>query len=418
MIRKSTLLLIMILPVWLDVASGQSSYEYMREQIRERQEDTRSQIEELDEQIANYTRRLDRTTEEYQENFKRFEEINRLIALQQERLRQMNREQRQIAEEIELVRNNLADLEERLKNLINQYQETLTYLYKHGRTTELALLFTSSSFNQLMVRSYYLTRFNNYVQSRINQIEETQKELEQSREDLESSLQRNEMALQNIRSEREKLEEQERQQQQVVDALQDDISELEARKMQTERERDNLEETMTKLMREFERLRNAESTGENVERRELFVSEEQLSAFEEEFRRKRGQLPWPVQSGTVTEKFGERVHPVFNTRTKNLGIDIAVPSQTPVRVVNDGYVYGIQPLKGYGDVVFVNHGDFKTAYGNMSEIRVRPNEVLREGDVIGLSGDENSIRGPVLFFLINESGQMVDPERWLRDAPS
>jgi septal ring factor EnvC (AmiA/AmiB activator) len=69
-------------------------------------------------------------------------------------------------------------------------------------------------------------------------------------------------------------------------------------------------------------------------------------------------------------------------------------------------------------VVFVNHGGFKTAYGNLSEIRVRPNEVLREGDIIGLSGNEESIRGPVLFFLINENGQMVDPELWLSQARS
>ncbi|MEX2463014.1 MAG: peptidoglycan DD-metalloendopeptidase family protein, partial [Balneolaceae bacterium] len=86
-----------------------------------------------------------------------------------------------------------------------------------------------------------------------------------------------------------------------------------------------------------------------------------------------------------------------------------------VRVVSDGYVFGVQPLQGYGDLVFVNHGTFRTAYGNMSNIFVRKNQVLSQGDVIGLSGDQNSIRGPLLFFLIREGNQMADPERWLQN---
>ena len=99
-----------------------------------------------------------------------------------------------------------------------------------------------------------------------------------------------------------------------------------------------------------------------------------------------------------------------------MGVDIAALPGSSVQVVNDGYVYGIQPLQGYGDVVFVSHGDFKTAYGNLSEIYVRKNQVLQKGDIIGLSGDENSIRGEVLFFLIRDGSQMVDPELWLEDV--
>lgn len=410
--------LILFLSLFGEVVVAQSSYEYMRDQIRQRQDATRTQIEQLDQQIAAFTARLNETTEEYQETYRRYEETNRLIALQQERLRQLNRQQRQIEEEIVLVRNNIEETKKRLRELIEQYKETLTYLYKNGRTTELALLFTSGSLNQLMVRSFYLSRFNDHVESRMNQIRETQRELEQSQEDLESSLERNQIALDDIREQREQLRQQEQQLDLIVEALQDDIDQLESRKAQTEQEKNNLENTMQKLMLEEERLRREAEAGGSVERRELFVTAEQLDQFEEEFRNKRGQLPWPVRNGTITEQFGERIHPVFNTRTRNLGVDIAVSPESEVRVVNDGYVYGIQPLQGYGDVVFVNHGAFKTAYGNLSEIRVRPNEVLREGDVIGYSGNEESIRGPVLFFLINENGQMVDPELWLSQARS
>lgn len=411
---------LMICLIGLVVSAGQvhaqSSYERMRAQILERQQSTRSQIETLDEQIESYTRRLNETTEEYDEVYQQYEEFNRLISLQRERLRQMNREQNQIQEEIALIRNNLDELENRLKTLTNQYKESLTYLYKHGRTTELALLLTSNSMNQLMVRTFYLAKFNDYLQEQLSEIRETQQQLESSKEDLEESSERNQLALEKIQAETQNLQQQQERQESMVESLQQDIDNLEEQKKNREQQRDNLEETMENLLREEERLRRAESSGEVAVRRRVSVTEEELNSYEAEFRDQRGQLPWPVDNGTITEKFGERVHPVFGTRTRNLGIDIAAVPGSNVRVVNDGYVYGIQPLQGYGDVVFVSHGDYKTAYGNLSEIYVRSNQVLKEGDVIGLSGDENSIRGAVLFFLIRDGSQMVDPELWLEEA--
>lgn len=398
------------------VSQAQSSYERMRAEILERQQSTRSQIETLDEQIATYTQRLNERSEEYDEEYQQFEELNRLISLQQERLRQMNREQRQIREEISLIQNNQAELRQRLTALINEYKESLTYLYKHGRTTELALLLTSTSINQLMVRTFYLARFNDYLEEQLSEIEETRLQLEQSRQDLETSSERNRIALEEIEAETENLQEQQAMQQQMIDSLKKDIATLEEQKENREQEKQNLENTMENLIREEERLRRAEASGETVVRREFSVSDEELNSYEAEFREQRGQLPWPVDNGTITEKFGERVHPVFGTRTRNLGVDIAALPGSTVRVVNDGYVYGIQPLQGYGDVVFVSHGDFKTAYGNLSEIYVRKNQVLEKGDVIGLSGNENSIRGEVLFFLIRDGSQMVDPELWLEEA--
>jgi len=394
---------------------GQSSYDHLRSQILERQQSTRSQIQNLDQQIEIYTKRLEETTLEYDEVYQQFEELNRLIALQQERLRQMNREQRQIQEEIDLIENNLAVLEERLKELVDQYKETLTYLYKHGRTTELALILTSASMNQLLVRSFYLSRFNDHLQSRIDEIEETQQLLEQSRRDLIDSRQRNEVVLANIREENRNLEQQQTQQKQLVEELQEDINSLENLRNRHEQQRENLENTMANLIRDEQRLRRAESEEDVPVRREFSMNEEELMAFEERFREQRGQLPWPVDNGTITERFGVRVNPVHNTRTPNLGIDIAAPASSSVSVVSDGYVFGVQPMPGYGDVIFVNHGNYRTAYGNMSEIFVRRNQILRKGEVIGLSGDENSTRGSVLFFLIRDGGEMVDPEQWLQD---
>jgi len=408
---------ILLIPffIGLELVQAQTSYEHLRSQLMDRQETTRSQINNLDRQITTLTNRLNVTTQEYEQVYNRFEDLSRLITLRRERLRQMTREQSQIEEEIRLIERNLAELEQELARLIHEYKSTLTYLYKHGRTTELALILTSGSINQLMVRSYYLGKFNSHLQGQVDEIDTTQKRLETSKSDLEQTKERNDAALAEIRIETQNLERQQREQQEIVNELRKDIATLEERRKEQQEQRQNLESTMENLIREEQRLRRAEASGAEIVRREIAVTDEELAIFENSFRQLRGQMPWPVENGTITERFGERVNPVFNTRTQNPGIDISALPLSPVRVVSDGYVFSIQPLQGYGDIIFVNHGSYRTAYGNMSDIYVRRNQVLRKGDVIGLSGDENSIRGSVLFFLIREGSQMVDPERWLQN---
>lgn len=436
-LQIALLFLFLLIPV--KQAFGQMTYEERRNEIIEKQQSTRSQIQNLEEQIATYSERLGYATERFDQTFQQFEELSRVISLQQERIRQMNREQQQIREEITLIEQNITELEERLNYLVNQYKETLTYLYKNGRTTEIALIFTSTSFNQLMVRSFYLAKFDEHRQKQMDEIEQARQELQVSKEDLELTRERISGVLASIREETEELEQRKELQSRNIELLRRDKNNLENQLATFQQQRSELDNILDELSDEEERIRIAEEERQRNlaeasliedpdERRaaearysrpimrESMVSDDELLSYEESFREQRGQLPWPVDNGFITEKFGIRVHPVFNTRTNNPGVDIAAPPRSTVRVVNDGYVFGIQPLQGFGELIFVNHGTYKTAYGNLSDIFVRKNEVLQSGEVIGLSGDENSIRGEVLFFLIRDGSQNVNPENWLREA--
>lgn len=433
------LILLFTVPCFSGHLIAQSTYEQRRAEIVERQLSTRSQIEALEEQIKSYADRLNIATERYEETYRQYQELTRLISLQQERIRQLRQEQRHINDEIQLVETNVKLLEAELARLIEQYKETLTYLYKHGRTTELALVFSSVSINQLLVRSFYLSRFDEHRRKQAEQIENAQKEYELARADLEVSRERNTEVLAEIQVQTEELQAQEALQRRNVDAMQRDRTNLQNQLEITRQQTQELIDVLNQLDAEEERVRLAEadyqrrlaiarSIEDENEReaalarlnrgnvRELNLSEDEIAAFETTFRSRRGQLPWPVEGGTITEKFGVRRHPVFRTETQHLGVDIAVPANSAVRTVNDGFVVRIQAFPGYGDLVMVNHGQYITAYGNLSTIYVNQNQVLRQGDLIGLSGDSDSMRGEVLFFLVREGSTIVNPELWLQRA--
>src|SRR5690606_11011135 len=71
-----------------------------------------------------------------------------------------------------------------LERLIENYKQSLTYLYKHGRVPEFAYLFTSGSFNQMMVRAFYLRRFEEHRTRQATQIETVQQELKRKEEEM------------------------------------------------------------------------------------------------------------------------------------------------------------------------------------------------------------------------------------------
>ena len=147
---------------------------------------------------------------------------------------------------------------------------------------------------------------------------------------------------------------------------------------------------------------------------EDYLDSDRMKEIETGFASSKGELPWPVDSRTIAEHFGTKRHPVFGTKTSNLGIEIVADSASTVRAVHPGQVINVMPVPSYGDVVFVKHGHFITAYGNLSQIQVRNREIIRQGDVIGLSGTSTSPKGETLFFLIRKNNETLDPEEWLQ----
>lgn len=444
--RGIPVILFLLLTFTFATEAVAQDYQKMRQQVQQEQESLRSEIEALDTRIEEYQERLSLAEEKYDRLYNDFEELNRVIALQEEKLEKLTEERDHIENEIEVTEEEIQDNEQELDELIENYQQTLRYLYKHGRTSELALLFSSESINQMLVRSYYLGKFDDYRQNQEEQINEQQAELEENRSQLEDAQEKNESVLTEIQAEYDELEERrEKQEENVVllrenkeeiaqeierieqerqeqnKALEDAIAEeQEIREAQEEELRRREEERKQKLA-EARQIEDEEEREREVERYstpvtsedEGFLDDEELSEIEESFASEKGNLPWPVESTTIAEPFGERKHPVYGTVTPSLGIEIITEPGEEVQVVHPGKVISIQPFAGLGDVVMIQHGRFITAYGNLSEIDVRKNDILQQGDTIGRSGDEDSVKGETLFFLIREDNTNLDPETWL-----
>lgn len=421
MIRSPITYGLLALLMALAPAVAAQDYEEKREELLQKQENARQQIQRLDRQINSYQQRISEANQSIDSLSSHLDNLKRLIALQDEKLKQMNAEQQSIREEIALTNRNLEERRRELNRLMDTYKSTLTYLYKHGRTTELALLFASDSFNQMLRRAYYLQKFDGYVEAQLSRIREVQQQLRRSRENLLAAQQRNRELLAEIQEEKQHLDSQREQQEQAISEYRQDRRQAREDLQEAEAQRANFNDLITEVSEQLAEIpaegesggRVDEATGERVSAAASFMDSERLERMESSFFENKGSLPWPVQSSTISEHYGRRRHPAYGTVTNNLGIEIVTDPGETVRAVHDGYVIAIRPVPGYGDVVMVKHGRYITAYGNLSAITVSQYSLLQQGDTIGRAGEADSPRGESLFFLVRENNSNLNPEEWL-----
>lgn len=132
------------------------------------------------------------------------------------------------------------------------------------------------------------------------------------------------------------------------------------------------------------------------------------------FRARKGQLPFPAD-GLVEVGFGKVVNPRFNTVTVQKGIDLRAAEGAEVRAVGTGTVVFSGWLKGYGNLVIVDHGgDYHSLYAHLANSQVDVGTEVEEGEALGQVGDTGSLKGAYLYFEIRRKGQAVDPLPWLK----
>ncbi|MBM3678990.1 MAG: M23 family metallopeptidase, partial [Actinobacteria bacterium] len=125
------------------------------------------------------------------------------------------------------------------------------------------------------------------------------------------------------------------------------------------------------------------------------------------FSRGSGRLGWPV-GGPVTSGFGWRWGRMHE------GIDIAVPTGTPVSASASGLVIYSGWLGGYGNLVVVDHGGgLATAYAHNSALVVGVGQSVGAGQTIAASGNTGNSSGPHVHFEVRVGGSAVDPLGYL-----
>ena len=117
-------------------------------------------------------------------------------------------------------------------------------------------------------------------------------------------------------------------------------------------------------------------------------------------------LVWPA-SGTVTRGFG------WDGGEFHEGIDIGILRSLDVTAAAPGVVEAVgetQYFEGYGNIVLVDLGDgIEALYAHLSELGVKPGDIVETGQKLGVAGCTGYCTGTHLHFELREDGTAFDP---------
>ncbi len=128
--------------------------------------------------------------------------------------------------------------------------------------------------------------------------------------------------------------------------------------------------------------------------------------------------PFTRQSNAQTEaSFADLRNYIYHgqkiDQQVHLGYDLAVTQHVGVEASNDGKIVYAAPLGIYGNCVVVDHGyGLQTIYGHMSRIDVHEGDMVKRGQVMGLSGMTGMAGGDHVHFAMQLDGVQIDPKEW------
>lgn len=237
-------------------------------------------------------------------------------------------------------------------------------------------------------------------------------------EDLQSVSEDMNTALEETKQTRQRLSENKLQQEDSLDQLVVLESELEMQSVQLEQSA-NAKEF---LIAEAEDSESEYRVLLNEVRQEQAAISQRIVQLQQELEGKISSLDelgdatiftWPTR-GIITALFHDPSYP-FRHLFEHGGLDIAVPTGTPIQAAAPGYVAWARTGRSYGNYVMIIHANgYATLYAHLSSMNVTTDQFVSRGQVIGYSGSTGLSTGPHLHFEIRADGIPTDPLLYLQ----
>ncbi|MGC1244029.1 MAG: peptidoglycan DD-metalloendopeptidase family protein [Chryseosolibacter sp.] len=389
---KWLLLLTLILACGFSVTAQKKT----KSQLQKEKQDNVARIKEV-EKILN------ETTAKKKNTLGELTALNQRIVEQQNLVDAIRKEITLLNSEIRENNDIIGVLDDDLDKMKKEYAAMLFAAQKASNsTTRLTFLFSSESFDQLVMRMRYMEQYSETRKLQAELIAQVQAELGQQVKQIESKREEKNLLLREGENENDNLASLKKKQFSLVKTL-------EKEEKQLKRDLEGTRKALAVLDRKINDI-----IKEEMEREALALrsSKSVNIALSSSFEENKNKLPWPVSTGFISQKFGRQNHPVLKgIVTQNDGVNIQTKENEKVKSVFDGEVRRVAFIPTLGSSVIINHGEYYSVYTGLKEVYVKTGQKVSTNQEIGQIISKNGISE--LNFQIRKQFTALDPAVWL-----
>ena len=295
-------------------------------------------------------------------------------------------------------------MEDDLEMLVKDYEKAILHAQRVSKgQPDFAYIFSAKDINQGYKRLKYLQQVAKYRRREAELIIDIKEEIERNKK-------KQEIDLEEIVSLKQKEEQQQVQLQVELRQKRQLLNGLSRKERQLRKELQDKRRIAGEIEKEIERV--IEEERKKRESMEL-TPEEMLNG--DDFAKNRGLLPWPVERGVITSRFGVHDHPLLKgTKVNNIGVEITSNEKVKARAVFNGKVVSVFGISGGNMAVIVRHGQFLTVYQNLVNVVVKPGDNISTKQILGdVFSDSTDSEKCIIKFMIYQEKDKQNPEDWL-----
>lgn len=371
----------------------------------------------LDKQIKTTTALIEQARKEQRVTQEQLQLLESQIAAREQLINAMNGELRKvdqrIAEDVELV----ASLKQDMVKLKEEYARMLQFAYRNRSAYDrMSYLFAANSFQQAYRRSRYLAQIAEQRKRQAALIEETRSTIDARLAGLQVQREEKTKLMSEQQAERQRLSSDRNGQQSALTNLKKEEGRLRETQKKQESQRKELDAAIRKAIEAELKPKTKPGTKPGATAKLDLSLTPEAKELNTDFEKNKGKLPWPVEKGVITSRFGKQPHPVLPGITiENNGIDITTEKNASVRALFRGEVSSVIVIPGAGKAVIVSHGAYRTVYSNLRDVTVAKGQKVETKQNVGtVLTDENGSVAHVELWKITADGLVkVDPGPWL-----
>ena len=393
---------------------------------------TRKELEKqrrkTEEEIAVTKKILKETKAKKQESIRAITTIARLIEKREELIQTINQEIVYVNNDVDKKKNDIESLNIQINEEKKNYANALVQAYKNKKVYNHSLyFFAAQSFNQLVQRMKFNSYLNAAQEKFLFRIHQKREQLELALDELLGLKTAKEALAKNKQNEVKELEQDKSAKNKVVVALTGKEAELKRNLEKQKKAKENLNAQINAIIaREIAAERkkaqeqqktqtntnNTKSDPKKTSTQTPSVTPE-VKSLSDNFAANKGKLPWPVEKGFISERFGTHAHEKLDQITvQNNGIDIQASAGAKARCIHKGTVTAVINIPGMGKAVIINHGEYYTVYSKLKDVTVGQGQSVAFKQTIGSIGEDDDGATEIhLEIWYNQDKQ--NPEAWL-----
>ncbi|WP_223267143.1 murein hydrolase activator EnvC family protein [Polaribacter sp. IC073] len=347
-------------------------------------------------------------------------DLNQKIDVRLRLIRTINAEARLLSREISKNKKEITKLEKELSALKADYASMILKSYKSkSQQSRMMFLLSSQNFHQAYKRLEYMKQYTSFRKKQGEEIGVQTDWVKKMNDSLMYQKQVKDTLILSEKDQKEKIEIDKNNKVKL-------ISTIKKKERKYKREIQNKIDAERRVAEKIDKIirdeiakanRKANANVKNkpkVTVKNEFVLSPAAKALAAKFELNKGKLPWPVEEGLITRRFGKQSHPTFPGITINsTGLHMVTRKGKSASAIFNGRILNILVTSEGKKNVLIQHGNYITSYNNLDKLYVQKGDNVKTGQKIGQIFTDKVSGKTTLIFVLYKNTTKLNPSSWI-----